>query len=125
MSFWLSSQLLQPLIPWPLAVNSRCDNYHTALKETSAPITVLGVLNNKFKTCSILQTKSNLVCLHRRHVEFLTKKKYYLWLLLAPCAQDWSSKPFHTASFIILQQKSPPIGQKRRETATCFQFYLF
>lgn len=36
MSFWLCSQLLQPLIPWPLAVNNTWDNYHMVFKEKSA-----------------------------------------------------------------------------------------
>ena len=35
MSPWLCSQLLQPLIPWPFAVNNTWDNYHMAFKEKS------------------------------------------------------------------------------------------
>lgn len=54
------------------------------------PITVFGVLNNKFKTCSFRQTKSNLVCLDRQHGKFLTKEKCYLWPQLAPCAQAFT-----------------------------------
>lgn len=86
MIFWLCFQLLQPLIPWPLAVNNRCDNYHTALKEKSAPsqcsvdrITSLRLV--------VFSKQNQIWCLHRQHGKFLTKKKCYPWLLLALCAQ--------------------------------------
>lgn len=88
------------------------------------------VLNNMFKTCSILQTKSNLVCLHGQHGEFLTKEKCKSLVSVGVVCTSWSSRLFHTAPFInsLLQLVQNAVINSfffffyisRR--ATCFRF---
>lgn len=113
MSFWLCSQLLQTLNPAPFS----CQQQMWQLPYgTWRKVAEFSRSDNTFKTCQILQAKSHLVCLLRRHGEFLTKKREMLYLawIRAVCT-SWSSKLCHTASFTVLQQQSPPIGWKLRD----------
>lgn len=98
-----------PGIPGPLAVSSRCDNYHPALRERAS---LFHVLNNMFKTQRTLQTKSSLVCLHGQDGRFLTRDKRKSSVSVGAACTHHSSGLFHTAPFIILQQRSPPISLK-------------
>ena len=89
MSFWLCSQLLQTLNPAPFS----CQQQMWQLPYgTWRRVAEFSRSDDMFKTCQILQAKSNLVCLLRRHGEFLTqkkkkKKKCCTWLGFALCAQ--------------------------------------